>query len=53
MIFWAVGILSYAFAQYERQGYVCDSMLVNVSLQLIYIFKFYLWETGYFASMDI
>lgn len=28
-------------------------MLVNVSLQLIYCFKFFLWETGYLASMDI
>lgn len=30
-----------------------DSILVNVSLQLVYIFKFFLWEAGYFASMDI
>ena len=53
MVYWAVGIISYTFAQYERFGYVSDSILVNVSLQLIYIFKFFLWETGYFASMDI
>jgi len=53
MVFWPVSAISYAFAQYERYGYVSDSMLVNVGLQLIYCFKFFLWETGYLASMDI
>lgn len=28
-------------------------MLVSVGLQLIYISKFFWWETGYFCSMDI
>ena len=53
MVFWPISAISYAFAQYERYGYVSDSMLVNVGLQLIYCFKFFLWETGYLASMDI
>ena len=53
MVFWPVSTISYAFAQYERYGYVSDSMMVNMSLQLIYCFKFFLWETGYLASMDI
>lgn len=53
MVFWAISAISYACAQYERYGYVSDSMLVNVALQLIYVFKFFVWETGYLASIDI
>lgn len=53
MVFWAISCISYTFAQFERFGYVSDSIIVNVGLQLIYVFKFFLWETGYFASMDI
>eukprot|EP00005_Dracoamoeba_jomungandri_P011613 CAMPEP_0174266042 /NCGR_PEP_ID=MMETSP0439-20130205/28741_1 /TAXON_ID=0 /ORGANISM="Stereomyxa ramosa, Strain Chinc5" /LENGTH=202 /DNA_ID=CAMNT_0015352787 /DNA_START=718 /DNA_END=1323 /DNA_ORIENTATION=+ len=29
------------------------AMLVSLSLQTLYIFKFFLWESGYFASIDI
>jgi len=32
---------------------VCDSLVVSVSLQLIYLFKFYWWESGYWTSLDI
>lgn len=53
MVFWPLSCISYAFAQYERYGFVSDSMAVNVVLQLFYCFKFFLWETGYLASMDI
>ena len=53
MMFWQVGIICYAFAQYDKKGFVSSSMLVSVILQSIYIFKFFLWETGYFCSMDI
>ncbi len=53
MVFWPISTISYAYAQYERFGYVSDSMIVNMSLQLCYCFKFFLWETGYLASMDI
>jgi len=53
MMFWQVGIICYAYAQYEIYGYVSSSMLISVILQSIYIFKFFLWETGYFCSMDI
>ena len=53
MVFWPLSTISYAFAQYERYGYVADSMWVNMVLQLIYCTKFFMWETGYLASMDI
>ena len=54
MMFWQVGIICYAFKQYENLGgHVSSSMLVSVLLQSIYIAKFFWWETGYFCSMDI
>jgi len=53
MMFWQVGIICYAFAQLKKEGFVSSSMLVSVLVQSVYIFKFFLWETGYFKSMDI
>lgn len=53
MMFWALGILSYAHKQYLDVGYVSTTMASAVFLQLVYITKFYIWETGYFCSMDI
>eukprot|EP00467_Chlorarachnion_reptans_P008609 CAMPEP_0114534976 /NCGR_PEP_ID=MMETSP0109-20121206/28147_1 /TAXON_ID=29199 /ORGANISM="Chlorarachnion reptans, Strain CCCM449" /LENGTH=448 /DNA_ID=CAMNT_0001718465 /DNA_START=48 /DNA_END=1394 /DNA_ORIENTATION=- len=53
MMFWAIGPIAYAWKQYAIKGYVSDSMLVSVTLQLIYVTKFFWWETGYFCSMDI
>jgi 7-dehydrocholesterol reductase len=53
MMFWQIGIICYLFAQYNQLGYVDGSMLVSVIVQSVYIFKFFLWETGYFCSMDI
>jgi 7-dehydrocholesterol reductase len=53
MMYWALGIISYAHKQYLDIGYVSSTMAICVALQLIYITKFYIWETGYFCSMDI
>jgi 7-dehydrocholesterol reductase len=53
MMFWALGILCYAQAQYEKDGFLSNAMFVSVALQLIYITKFFWWETGYLCSMDI
>jgi len=53
LMYWQVGILCYAFAQYDMSGYISSSMFVSVLLQSVYIFKFFWWETGYFNSMDI
>ena len=52
-MFWQVGIICYAFKQYELYGHVSNSMLVSVLIQSVYLAKFYYWETGYFCSMDI
>jgi 7-dehydrocholesterol reductase len=53
MMFWQVGIICYALKQYELYGYVSSSMIVSVAIQTVYVAKFFLWETGYFCSMDI
>lgn len=37
----------------RRYGHVSSSMAVSVALQLVYITKFFWWETGYWCSMDI
>ncbi|RYY71412.1 hypothetical protein EON63_21740, partial [archaeon] len=53
MMWWQVALLIYMYKQHALYGYVSSSMLVSVLLQSVYIGKFFLWETGYFCSMDI
>jgi 7-dehydrocholesterol reductase len=52
---WAFLTLCYAVkqAQVSSTGYPSLSMLVTVGLMQVYIIKFYLWEDGYWSSMDI
>lgn len=52
MMSWALILISYAAKQEELYG-LSDSMIVSIALQLIYISKFFLWETGYLRSLDI
>jgi len=52
MMGWPLIIISFAAKQQELYG-LSDSMIVAVALQLIYITKFYFWETGYLRSLDI
>jgi 7-dehydrocholesterol reductase len=52
MMGWPLLLLSFAAKQQELYG-LSDSMLVAVALQLIYVTKFYMWETGYLSSLDI
>lgn len=40
-------------SQYEANGRVADSMLVNTILMLVYVSKFFWWEDGYWNTMDI
>lgn len=53
LMYWQLGLFCYCYKQYEDLGYVTNSLLVCTALQTIYLFKFYVWETGYFCSMDI
>ncbi len=52
MMGWSLIILSYLAKQQQLYG-LSDSMVVAVALQLIYIGKFFFWETGYLRSLDI
>lgn len=53
LMYWAIGILSYACKQRELYGELSDSMAVCVGLQIVYIAKFFWWESGYMRSIDI
>ncbi|PXF48944.1 7-dehydrocholesterol reductase [Gracilariopsis chorda] len=53
MMGWSVAIVSFCGTQYEQFGFVSSSMLVSTALQLVYIVKFFVWEAGYFNSVDI
>ena len=53
MMGWGVLILCYAAKQAEDHGQVFNSMFVSVFLQHVYIAKFFLWEAGYWKTMDI
>lgn len=52
MMSWAIILLSYLAKQQELYG-LSNSLLISVLLQLFYIGKFYLWETGYLSSLDM
>jgi 7-dehydrocholesterol reductase len=52
MMGWPLIIISFAAKQAATHG-LSDSMLVAVGLQLVYIAKFFWWETGYLRSLDI
>jgi 7-dehydrocholesterol reductase len=53
MMAWALLPVVFACYQYERDGFLADSVLACVILMCSYNFKFFYWETGYFNSMDI
>lgn len=52
MMGWGLIIMSCAAKQSQLYG-LSDAMLVSVMLQLVYITKFFVWETGYLGSLDI
>jgi 7-dehydrocholesterol reductase len=53
MMFWQLGLICYAFKQYDLYHHLSSSLLASVLIQSAYIAKFFWWETGYFCSMDI
>ena len=52
MMGWGLVILSFAAKQNELYG-ISDSMIVAVTLQILYIGRFFWWETNYIRSMAI
>jgi len=53
MMAWADVVLCFSFAQAERHGGLSNGMAVSTAIQLLYIYKFFVWEAGYFNSIDI
>jgi 7-dehydrocholesterol reductase len=53
MMGWSVIVISCAAKQYETEGRISNTMLVTAALQVIYLLKFFRWESGYFGSLDI
>jgi len=50
---WALAVVSFVFAQQEIYGTADWSIIVSAALLFIYLFKFFVWESGYMKSMDI
>jgi 7-dehydrocholesterol reductase len=53
MMGWSLIVVSCAATQYGNIGYLSSGMLVCTVLQLVYVAKFFWWETGYFATLDM
>lgn len=49
---WPLIILSFAAKQSQLYG-ISNSMMIGVALQIMYVAKFFVWETGYLRSLDI
>lgn len=50
---WACLALCFAAKQQQTHGHISDSMIASLIVVLAYISKFFMWETGYWSSMDI
>lgn len=53
MTAWAISVTSFVFAQKSIYGRADLSIVLSASLIVIYLFKFFIWESGYMRSMDI
>lgn len=56
MMAWPLIVISFAAAQHRdnaANGGLTNGMWVSAALQLVYCAKFFWWETGYWASIDI
>ena len=53
MMGWSVIFIGLLLAQYEIHGHVNVAMIGSVTVLVIYLFKFFVWERGYLHSMDI
>jgi 7-dehydrocholesterol reductase len=53
MVGWIAAEWCFAAWQHHTNGHISNSMLVSVGVQTVYILKFFLWEDGYFGSIDI
>eukprot|EP00027_Filamoeba_sp_ATCC50430_P016251 CAMPEP_0168570346 /NCGR_PEP_ID=MMETSP0413-20121227/16668_1 /TAXON_ID=136452 /ORGANISM="Filamoeba nolandi, Strain NC-AS-23-1" /LENGTH=462 /DNA_ID=CAMNT_0008602955 /DNA_START=29 /DNA_END=1417 /DNA_ORIENTATION=+ len=53
MMCWSPLLCYFAYKQFATYGYVSNSMILSCIIQIVYIVKFFYWESGYFGSLDI
>jgi 7-dehydrocholesterol reductase len=53
MMGWSLMVISFGAHQWQVIGHLPTSMLVTVVLQVAYLFEFFSWESGYFATLDV
>lgn len=52
MMGWSTAVLLFCLAQYDA-GDLRFSLVASSAVTILYLFKFFWWETGYFGSLDI
>jgi len=53
MMGWPLLCIAFAAKQKELYGEISNTMWISAALQVIYCFKFFLWERGYMGTVDI
>jgi 7-dehydrocholesterol reductase len=53
MMGWSALLFCFAAHQIDTTGSLSSSMAVSAGLLIAYLFKFFVWETGYLGSLDI
>eukprot|EP00188_Purpureofilum_apyrenoidigerum_P002957 Plantae.Rhodophyta-Purpureofilum_apyrenoidigerum.ctg30004.p1 GENE.Plantae.Rhodophyta-Purpureofilum_apyrenoidigerum.ctg30004~~Plantae.Rhodophyta-Purpureofilum_apyrenoidigerum.ctg30004.p1 ORF type:complete len:465 (+),score=60.99 Plantae.Rhodophyta-Purpureofilum_apyrenoidigerum.ctg30004:78-1397(+) len=53
MMGWPLLCIAFAAKQKELYGEVTNTMWISMILQVIYCYKFFLWERGYMGTVDI
>lgn len=53
MMGWSAIVLTLCFYQIEQSGRISAALVVSALIVIAYLFKFFVWETGYFTSLDI
>jgi 7-dehydrocholesterol reductase len=53
LILWALLPISVMYSQIEKNGHASNEIMVSTFLQLVYLNKFYWWESGYMSTVDI
>lgn len=53
MMGWSALMLVFAGHQLEAHGHLSSAMAISTGLVVLYLFKFFVWEAGYFRSLDV
>jgi len=52
MMLWQILIITYGFSAFHK-NHDNPGLVVNILLQTLYIIKFYVWEEGYYNTLDV